>query len=196
MQRSRALFDDLVLCCCVLLSLSYSVLIFSTTDARPQRCRRSFHDHRHPRRTAAATAAAAAAAAAVRRLLCCGCGWGLLRLFLEYNNWLFCCGDGRSDRPRPSCCAAIHLAGPSPPPPPPPPLLLLKLRSYCCCAAVLTLSYPCSKSGLRSLLREMDAAVRGFCTSQEHTFLCFVSFFCGNFITNSAIANSAKCMPE
>ena len=53
----------------------------------PQRCRRSLHRHRHPRRTAAAVATAAtvaaAATAAVRRLLCCGCGWCLLRLFLK-----------------------------------------------------------------------------------------------------------------
>ena len=69
---------DRVLCCCV---MSHSVLILSTTVAIPQRCRRSLHFHRHPRRTATA-AATAAAAAAVRRLLCCGCGWCLLRLFL------------------------------------------------------------------------------------------------------------------
>ena len=79
----RSLRCDLVLCCCV---MSYSVLILSTTVAIPQRSRRSLHRHRHPRRTAAAAAtaaatAAAAAAAAVRRLLCCGCGWCLLRLF-------------------------------------------------------------------------------------------------------------------
>ena len=52
-----------------------------------------------------------------------------------------CCGDDRGDRARPSCCAATHLAGPSPLPPPPPPppsplLLLLRLRLRCCyCAA-------------------------------------------------------------
>ena len=71
--------------------MSYSVLVLSTTVAIPQRCRRSLHRHRRPRRTAtAATAAAAAADAdadtdadAVRRLLCCGCGWCLLRLFLK-----------------------------------------------------------------------------------------------------------------
>ena len=45
---------DLVLCCCV---MSYSVLILSTTVAIPQRCRRSLHRHRHPRRTAAAATA-------------------------------------------------------------------------------------------------------------------------------------------
>ena len=74
----RSLRCDLVLCCCV---MSYFVLILSTTVAMPQRCRRSLHRHRHPRRTAAATAAAAADVR--RRLLCCGCGWCLLRLFLE-----------------------------------------------------------------------------------------------------------------
>ena len=139
----RSLRCDLVLCCCV---MSYSVLILSTTVvAIPQRCCRSLHRHRHPHRTAVATATtAAAAAAAVRRLLCCGCGWCLLRLFLKKmtKNWLFCCcGDDRGDRARPSCCAATYLAGPSPPPPPPPPpplllLLLLRLRLRCCyCAA-------------------------------------------------------------
>ena len=78
----------------------------------------------------------------MRRLLCCGCGWCLLRLFLKKirKNWLFgCCGDDRDDQARPRCCAATHLAGPSPPPPPPPPLLLLlrlRLRLRCCyCAA-------------------------------------------------------------
>ena len=69
---------DLVLCCCWV--MSYSVLILSTTVATPQRCRRSLHCPLHPRRTAAATAAAAAA---VQRLLCCGCGWCRLRLFLK-----------------------------------------------------------------------------------------------------------------
>ena len=77
---TRSLRCDLVLCCCM---MSYSVLILSTTVAIPQRCRRSLHRHRHPRRTAAADATAAAAAAAVRGLLCCGCGWCLLRLFLK-----------------------------------------------------------------------------------------------------------------
>ena len=127
----RSLRCDLVLCCGV---KPYSVL--STTVAIPQRCHRSRHRHRHPRRRAAA---AATAAAAVRRLLCCGCGWCLLRFFLKIllKNWLFCCGDDRDDRARPSCCAATHLARPSPPPPPPPPLLLrLRLRLRCCyCAA-------------------------------------------------------------
>ena len=133
----RSLRCDLGLCSCV---ISYSVLILSTTVAIPQRCRRSFHRHRHPRRTAAAAAAAtaaAAAAAAVRRLLCCGCGWCLLRLLLKIliKNWLFCCDD-RGDRARPSCCVATHLAGPSPPPPPLLLLLLLRLRLRCCyCAA-------------------------------------------------------------
>ena len=128
----RSLPCDLVLCCCI---MSYSVLTLSTTVAIPQRCRRSFHRHRHPRRTATA-AATAVAAAAVRRLLCCGCGWCLLRLFIKQiiKNWLFCCcGDDRSDRTRPSCCAATHLAGPSPPPPPPPPLLLLRRLPLQCC---------------------------------------------------------------
>ena len=125
----RSLRCDLVLCCRV---MSYSVLILSTTVAIPQRCRRSLH--RHPRRTAAA--ATAVPAAAVRRLLCCGCDWCLLRLFLKkaVKNWLFgCCGD-RGDRARPSCCAAVHLAGPSPPPPPPL-LLRLRLRLRCCYCA-------------------------------------------------------------
>ena len=82
--------------CCV---MSYPVLILSATVGIPQRRRRRPHRHRHPRRTAAA----AAAAAAVRRLLCCGCGWCLLRLFLKHftKNCLFCCGD-RGDRARPS----------------------------------------------------------------------------------------------
>ena len=79
-KRSRVRYDDLVLRCCVM--LSYSVLIFSTTAAIPHRCRRSFHRHRHPRRTATA-AAATAAAAAVRRLLLRSCGWCLLCLFLK-----------------------------------------------------------------------------------------------------------------
>ena len=159
-----------------MLSLSYSVLIFSTTVAIPQRCRRSFHRHRHPRCTAA-PAAAAAAAAAVQRLLCCGCGWCLLCLFLKKKSGCSVVMIVRGDRARPSCCAAIHLGGPSPPPPPPPPLLLLRLRCYYSCAAVLALSYTCSKSVLRSLLREIDAAVRGFCTSRGGTFLCLVLFF-------------------
>ena len=135
----RYLRCDLVLCCCV---MSYSVLILSTTVAIPQSCRRSLHRHRHRHRHPRRTAAAAATAAAVRRLLCCDCGWCLLRLFLKklIKNWLFCCGgDDRDDRARPSCCAATHLAGPSPPPPPPPPLLLLllrlRLRCYYCAAA-------------------------------------------------------------
>ena len=132
----RSLRCDLVLCCRV---MSYSVLILSTTVAIPQRCRRSLHRHRHLRRTAAA------AATAVRRLLCCGCGWCLLRLFLKKSikNWLFCCccGHNRDDRARPSCCAATHLAGPLPPspPPPPPPLLLLRLRCCYCAAAAAAL---------------------------------------------------------
>ena len=131
----RSLRCDLVLCCRV---MSYSVLILSTNVAIPQRCRRSLHRHRHLRRTAAA------AATAVRRLLCCGCGWCLLRLFLKKSikNWLFCCcGHDRDDRARPSCCAATHLAGPlpPPPPPPPPPLLLLRLRCCYCAAAAAAL---------------------------------------------------------
>ena len=99
----RSLRCDLVLCCCV---MSYSVLVLSTTVAIPQRCRRILH--RHPRRTVAG-ATAAAAAAAVRWLLCFGCGWCLLRLFVKklIKNWLFCCcGDDHGDRARPSCCAA------------------------------------------------------------------------------------------
>ena len=127
---------NLVLCCRV---MSYSVLILSITAAIPQRCRRSLHRRRHPRRHPRRTAAAATAAAAVRRLLCCGCGWCLLRLFLKKSikHWLFCCcGDDRGDRARPSCCAATHLAGPSPPPPPPlPPPLLLRC-CYCAASAV------------------------------------------------------------
>ena len=108
----RSLRCDLVLCCCVML---YSVLILSANVAIPQRRRRSLHRHRHPRRTATAAAtaaaAAAAAAAAVRRLLCCGCGWCLLRSFLKklIKNWLFCCcGDDR-DRARPSRATVPQL---------------------------------------------------------------------------------------
>ena len=113
----RSLPCDLVHCCCV---MSYSVLILSTTVAIPQRCRQSLHRHRHPRRTTAADTAAA-----VRRLLCCGCGWCLAFVSQKKKkNWLFCrCGDDRCDRARPSCCAATHLAGPSPSPPPPSPPL-------------------------------------------------------------------------
>ena len=189
-QRSRVLYDDLVLCYCVM--LSYSVLIFLTTAAIPRRCRRSFHRHRHTRRTAAAAtaAAAAAAAAAVRRLLCCGCGWCLLRLLLKIKNWLLCCGDDRGDRARPTCCAATYLAGPSPPPPPPlpPPLLQLRLRlrccyCRCCCCRCCCCSHSlaCSKSVLQSLLWEIDAAVRGFCTHDRMARFCDLCFYLWNF---------------
>ena len=173
----RSLRCDLVLCCCV---MSYSVLSLSTTVAIPQRCRRSLHRHRHPHRTVAATAAAVVAVvAAVRWLLCCGSGWGLLRLFLKkiIKNWLFCCCSvDRFDRARPSCCAATHLAGPLQPPPPSPPLLL---QCCCCCAAVLTLSYARSKSVLRSLLLEIDehSCARILYTSPDGTFfICFLFF--------------------
>ena len=60
----------------------------------------------------------------------------------------------------------------------------------CCCggsiiaavtaadAAVPILLYACSKSVRHSLLREIDAAVRGFCTSHDGTFyLCFFVHF-------------------
>ena len=186
-KRSRVRYDDLVLRCCVM--LSYSVLIFSTTAAIPHRCRRSFHRHRHPRRTATA-AAATAAAAAVRRLLLRSCGWCLLCLFLKKKKKkAVLCDDDRGDRARPICCATINLAGPSPPPPPPPPPPLLRC-CYCCAAAVLTRSRPCSKSVLRSLLRETDACVCGFCTHDRMARFCALCF-CGMFI-----ANSAKCITE
>ena len=45
----RYLRCDIVLCCCV---MSYSVLIWLTTVAIPQPCRRSLYRHRHRRRTA------------------------------------------------------------------------------------------------------------------------------------------------
>ena len=164
--------------------LSYSVLDFSTTAAMPQRCRRSFH--LHPRRTAAA----ATAAAAVRRLLCCGCGWYLLRLFLKIQKCMFCCGDDRGDRARPSCCAAIRRAGPSPPPPPT--LLLLRLRCCCyCCAAtaaaaVLSLVRMFQKCSVFVVAGDRCCCAWVLYTSQDDTFLCFGVFFVDFFIANSA----------
>ena len=138
----RSLRCDLILCCCV---MSYSVQILSTTVAIPQRCRRSLHRHRHPRRTAAA-----ATAAAVRRLLCCGCGWRLLRLFPKKKKKTGCSvvvvvmnvvvEPGRAavpqliwrghrhlrPRPRRCCCGCGCGAATA--------LLLLLLLLLCCCS--------------------------------------------------------------
>ena len=197
----RSLRCDLVLCCCM---MSYSVLILSTTVAIPQGCRRSLRRHHHPRRTAAA------ATAAVRRLLCSGCGWCLLRLFLKklIKNWLsvvvmiVVMEPGRAAVPQliwrafatatsasasaPAAAADAAAAAAAAV------LLLRCCCCCCCCAAVLTLSHACSKGVLRSLLREIDAAVRGFCTHHRMARFLFAScFLCGFFI-----ANSAKCMPE
>ena len=131
----RSLRCDLVLCCCV---MSYSVLILSTTVAIPQLCRRSLHRHRHrhrhrhPRGTA--PAATAAAAAAVRRLLCCGCGWCLLRLFLK--DWLLCCvvmivviEPGRAAVPQPIWRSHRHRH--------------LRPHPRCCCFAAVCLMVLC-----------------------------------------------------
>ena len=195
----RSLRCDLVLCCCV---MSYSVLILSNTVAIPQRCRRSLHRHHHPRRTVAATAAAAAAATVQRRLLCCGCGWGLLRLFLKKlkKNWLFCCGDGRGDRARPSCCAETHLTGhrllrprrcfcycgcgcgaaTS--------LLLLLLRLRCCyCGAAAAVLFSLSRTRVPKVLcvhccgRSMLLCVDSIRITGWHVFYLLCAFSLWNF---------------
>ena len=129
--------------------MSYSVLIWSKIVAIPQRCRRSLY--RHPLRIAAAAAAAATSAAAAERrlLLCCGCGWCLLRWFPKIQIKSHCSVDVVSCR----CCC-------------------------CCCGAVLTFSCTCFKSVLLSLLRKIDAAVRGFCTHhQVARFSCALCVF-------------------
>ena len=115
------------------------------------------HRHLHPRRCCRC-GWGCGAATAVLWLLCCGCCWCFLSLFLKNKKLaVVCCGDhDRGDRAKPSCCAAIHLAGPatatSTPAAAAAAAAVLLLMCGCCCAVVLTLSYTCSNSAMRSLL--------------------------------------------
>ena len=147
-------------------------------------------------------------------LRCCYCCAAVvvLRLLLVFSAFIsknqelafvVCCGGDhdRGDRAWPSCCVAIHLAGPATATSaaavaPGAAAAVLLLLCCCFCAAVLTLSYACSNSVLLLLLRSGDRCCCAWIllhTLQDGTFLCFkiCVYFCGIFF-----AKSAECMPE